>query len=71
MAPIVSRGETVGLLEVYRRIERPWTSVEIDNARLLAQSLAAAIDVGHDEAPDALPWSPDAFGAANSTAPTP
>jgi diguanylate cyclase (GGDEF)-like protein len=69
MAPIVSRGETVGLLEVYRRIERPWTSVEIDNARLLAQSLAAAIDVGHDEAPDALPWSPDAFGAANSPAP--
>ena len=65
MAPIVRHGETVGLLEVYRAIERPWTSVEIDNTRLLAQSLAAAIDVTAPPggADDALPWAPEALGA--------
>ena len=45
MVPIISLGETVGLLEVFRSTARPWTSSEIDNARLLAQSLAAAIRV--------------------------
>jgi GAF domain-containing protein len=64
MAPIVRRGETAGLLEVYRTVERPWTSVEIDNMRLLAQALAAAIDVtlaGRTDVGD-LPWSPQALG---------
>jgi GAF domain-containing protein len=61
MVPIISRGETVGLLEVSRRTARPWTSSEIDNARLLAQSLAAAIRIeARAEMP--LPWSPDAIG---------
>jgi diguanylate cyclase (GGDEF)-like protein len=61
LAPIVRRGETVGLLEVYRTVERPWTSVEIDSMRLITQALAAAIDVtapGGD-----LPWRPQALGA--------
>jgi transcriptional regulator with GAF, ATPase, and Fis domain len=61
MVPIISRGETVGLLEVSRRTARPWTSSQIDNARLLAQSLAAAIRV-EARADVPLPWSPDAIG---------
>ncbi len=62
MVPILSRGESVGLLEVFRETARPWTSSEIDNARLLAQSLAAAIWVGPDvDTP--LPWSPEQLGS--------
>jgi diguanylate cyclase (GGDEF)-like protein len=61
MVPIVSLGETVGLLEVGRQTALPWTSSEIDDARLLAQSLAAAIRV--DARPVVpLPWSPEAIG---------
>jgi GAF domain-containing protein len=58
MVPIVSGGQTVGLVEVSRRSGRPWTSAEIDQARLLAQCLTAAMTLERD----ALPWSPDAFG---------
>jgi transcriptional regulator with GAF, ATPase, and Fis domain len=58
MVPIISRGETVGLLEVSRRTGRPWTSAEIAHARLLAQCLTGAMRLGHD----ALPWSPGALG---------
>jgi GAF domain-containing protein len=65
MAPIIARGETVGLLEVYRNNERPWTSVEIDNARLLAQSAATAMDVSRAaDRGQPLPWSPEALGAS-------
>lgn len=64
MAPIVFRGATVGLLEVYRAVARPWTGAEIDTARLLSHALGASV-----RPPDAagaareLPWSPEAFGA--------
>lgn len=61
MVPIIARGESVGLLEVSRHEARPWTSSEIDNARLLAQSLAPAIRVD-PRAAAPLPWSPDAIG---------
>jgi diguanylate cyclase (GGDEF)-like protein len=65
IAPIVARGETIGMLEVYRGIERPWTSAEVDTARMLAQSLATAIDVGTrgGGTAGALQWSPEAFGS--------
>jgi diguanylate cyclase (GGDEF)-like protein len=43
MVPIVFRAETVGLLELYRRAARPWTAGEIDQARMLAHHLGAAI----------------------------
>jgi GAF domain-containing protein len=62
MVPIVSRGETVGLLEVARRTARPWTSSEIDNARLLAQSLVAAIRLDA-RTPTPVAWSPEAIAA--------
>jgi GAF domain-containing protein len=60
MVPIVAGGVSVGLLEVSRRAGRPWTSAELDEARLLAQSLAASVRSQFDPAP--LPWSPDALG---------
>jgi GAF domain-containing protein len=55
IAPVVFHGETVGLIEIYRRSARPWTGAEIDNARILAHSLAAAIvnELG------VVPWSPE------------
>jgi GAF domain-containing protein len=59
MVPVISRGVSVGLIEVSRRTGRPWTSAEIDHARLLAQSLAGTLRV--DAEPAALPWSPEAF----------
>jgi diguanylate cyclase (GGDEF)-like protein len=68
MAPIIRRGATVGLLEVYRALELPWTGIEIDNARLLAHSLASAIEVRDGEA-DPLPWSPDALGTGVTAPP--
>jgi GAF domain-containing protein len=62
MAPVISRGETIALLEVSRKTGRPWTSAETDRARLLAQSLAAALRV--DAGVETLPWTPAAFGAS-------
>lgn len=60
MAPVVFRGRTVGLLEIFRTTARPWTGAEIDRARILAHSLGAAIqDEPHD-----LPWSPGAIARA-------
>ncbi|MEA2431033.1 MAG: hypothetical protein QOI19_1506 [Thermoleophilaceae bacterium] len=59
MVPVISRGVTVGLIELSRRTSRPWTAAEIDHARLLAQSLAGTLRV--DAAAAALPWSPEAF----------
>ncbi len=56
MAPIVARGETVGLLEIYRATARPWTASEIDHARLLAHSLGGAVQ---SDAPGLPSWSPE------------
>ncbi len=67
MVPIVSRGSTVGLLEVSRRAGRPWTSAETDNARLLAQCLTAAIAL-EDLRRTEVPWSPEALGGGRSGA---
>ena len=43
MAPIVTRAETIGLLELYRRTPRPWTTTEIDQARMLAHHLGSTL----------------------------
>jgi GAF domain-containing protein len=58
MAPIVFRGVTVGLLELFRHAAQPWTGAEIDQARVLAHQLGAAIHGGLDQS---LPWTPDAL----------
>jgi len=39
MAPIVLRGVTIGLLELYRRAPRPWTPMEVDRVRMLAHQM--------------------------------
>jgi GAF domain-containing protein len=59
MVPVISGGVTVGLLEVARRTGRPWTSAEIDHARVVAQSLAGTVRANADAG--SLPWSPEAF----------
>jgi EAL domain-containing protein (putative c-di-GMP-specific phosphodiesterase class I) len=43
LAPVVTRAETVGLLELYRTTGRPWTTTEIDQARTLAHHLGSAL----------------------------
>ena len=43
LAPIVLQGETVGLLEVYRRAARPWSGTEVDQVRGLALQLSAVL----------------------------
>ena len=43
MVPVVLGGVTVGLLELYRRAARPYTSTEIDQARMLAHQLGPAV----------------------------
>jgi EAL domain-containing protein (putative c-di-GMP-specific phosphodiesterase class I) len=60
MAPILYRGATVGLLEVYRAVARPWTGPEIDTARLLSHALGASVRPASSG--DELPWSPEALG---------
>jgi len=51
LAPIVCRGETVGLLEFYRRDLRPWTGTEVDQARVLANQLSGLVTGAHLDAP--------------------
>ena len=43
MVPVIVNGESIGLLELYRRIPRPWTTTEIDQARVLTHQLGSAI----------------------------
>jgi diguanylate cyclase (GGDEF)-like protein len=67
LAPIVRRGETVGLLEFYRRAPRPWTGTEVDQARVLANQLSCLLMAGSfdgaDEAAAAATTPSAAFGA--------
>jgi hypothetical protein len=68
MAPIVFRGETVGLLEFYRAVARPWTGAEIDTVRLLAHALGPAVGpaaAGDGGGGSDLQWTPDALGATS------
>jgi GAF domain-containing protein len=44
MVPVVCRGERLGLLEAYSRMERPWTRSEINRARIIAYQLGAVLD---------------------------
>ena len=37
MVPVVSRGETIGIIEAYRTDERAWSRAEINRARVIAQ----------------------------------
>ena len=49
MVPVISRGATVGLLEVYSREERPWSRTDVNRARIISYPLGAALEVVLDE----------------------
>jgi diguanylate cyclase (GGDEF)-like protein len=52
MIPVVCRGETLGLIESYRSDQRPWSRVEINRARVIANQFASVITALSDFAPD-------------------
>lgn len=43
MIPVVSRGESVGIIEAYRTDERFWSRSEINRARVIANQFASVI----------------------------
>jgi diguanylate cyclase (GGDEF)-like protein len=43
MVPVVSRGETLGIVEAYSRLERPWTRTEINHARIISNQFGSVI----------------------------
>lgn len=43
MVPVVSRGESLGLIEAYRGDDRPWSRAEINRARVIANQFASVI----------------------------
>jgi diguanylate cyclase (GGDEF)-like protein len=43
MIPVISRGETVGIIEAYRTEERTWSRTEINRARVIANQFAVVI----------------------------
>jgi diguanylate cyclase (GGDEF)-like protein len=43
MLPVVSQGETLGLLEAWRREERPWSRAEISRGRAICFHLGAVL----------------------------
>lgn len=43
LVPIVSHGETLGLVEAYSQAERPWTRMEINRARIISNQFGSVI----------------------------
>jgi GAF domain-containing protein len=43
MVPVVSRGESIGLIEAYRSDEVAWSRAEINRARVIASQFASVI----------------------------
>jgi GAF domain-containing protein len=43
MVPVVAAGRSLGMLEIYRHAERPWSRAEINRARVIANQFAAVI----------------------------
>ncbi len=43
MVPVVSRGESIGIIEAYRTDERAWSRAEINRARVIASQFASVI----------------------------
>ena len=44
VAPVASRGETLGVLMVFAAAERPWSRSEANRARILAYQLGSVVD---------------------------
>jgi diguanylate cyclase (GGDEF)-like protein len=43
MVPVISQGETLGIVEAYSRIERPWTRTQINHARIISNQFGSVI----------------------------
>ncbi|HSF03983.1 MAG TPA: EAL domain-containing protein [Solirubrobacterales bacterium] len=43
MVPVVSQGESLGIVEAYSRLERPWTRTEINHARIISNQFGSVI----------------------------
>ena len=43
IVPVVSRGESLGIVEAYSKFERPWTRTQINHARIISNQFASVI----------------------------
>ncbi len=43
MVPVVHRGESLGIIEAFSNVERPWTRTEINRARIISNQFASTI----------------------------
>jgi diguanylate cyclase (GGDEF)-like protein len=43
IVPVVSRGESLGIVEAYSKVERPWTRTEINHARIISNQFGSVI----------------------------
>ena len=41
IVPVVSHGETLGIVEAYSQVERPWTRTEINRARIISNQFGS------------------------------
>jgi GAF domain-containing protein len=45
IVPVVSQGETLGIVEAYSEIEHPWTRTQINRARIISNQFGSMIQV--------------------------
>ena len=43
MVPVISRGECLGIVEAYSKLERPWTRTQINHARIISNQFGSVI----------------------------
>ncbi|MEK6327069.1 MAG: EAL domain-containing protein [Actinomycetota bacterium] len=43
IVPVVSQGHSLGIVEAYSRLERPWTRTEINHARIISNQFGSVI----------------------------
>ena len=43
IVPVVSQGESLGIVEAYSKLERPWTRTEINHARIISNQFGSVI----------------------------
>ncbi len=45
IVPVVSHGETLGIVEAYSEVERPWTRTQINRARIISSQFGSVLQV--------------------------
>jgi GAF domain-containing protein len=58
IVPVISRGESVGIIEAYRTDERAWSRAEINRARVIANQFAVVIPTLTERERSAVPRPP-------------